>query len=71
MLDENLIFSNTVSIHAPAKGATGSVLPDRPWSRVSIHAPAKGATTTEKTIKDDDDVSIHAPAKGATPMISI
>ena len=33
-----------VSIHAPAKGATAAVSPNRRPDRVSIHAPAKGAT---------------------------
>jgi len=35
-----------VSIHAPAKGATLSVIAVVRGCRVSIHAPAKGATTT-------------------------
>ncbi len=34
-----------VSIHAPAKGATGSPCPQRGPVEVSIHAPAKGATS--------------------------
>ena len=35
---------NTVSIHAPARGATGRVAINHPYSVVSIHAPARGAT---------------------------
>ena len=33
-----------VSIHAPVKGATATVLPSADISTVSIHAPVKGAT---------------------------
>ena len=33
-----------ISIHAPARGATGSPGPPPPSSRISIHAPARGAT---------------------------
>ncbi len=33
-----------VSIHAPARGATGYLNPDGNHSIVSIHAPARGAT---------------------------
>ena len=33
-----------ISIHAPAKGATGCKCRKRPHDRISIHAPAKGAT---------------------------
>ena len=34
-----------VSIHAPARGATGAELVDDPNAWVSIHAPARGATS--------------------------
>ena len=59
--------SQYVSIHAPAKGATGS----NPaitihYIKVSIHAPAKGATICYLFPKRLSAVSIHAPAKGAT-----
>ena len=57
-----------VSIHAPARGATG-----RPGSPgylvglVSIHAPARGATPpAHLTVVTAEVVSIHAPARGAT-----
>ena len=62
---------NYVSIHAPARGATGSVYHPSPIVNVSIHAPARGATR----VADDDaarvHVSIHAPARGATMRDSI
>ena len=35
-----------VSIHAPARGATCSLLRFFPTQQVSIHAPARGATTS-------------------------
>ena len=59
----------TVSIHAPAWGATG-----RQWgiyygTRVSIHAPAWGATSGGGSTGGDSGVSIHAPAWGATCKI--
>ena len=37
--------SSSVSIHAPAKGATDMILLSELVPAVSIHAPAKGATT--------------------------
>ena len=55
-----------VSIHAPAKGATGMITGGTAFSIVSIHAPAKGATVLERTVRGFIVVSIHAPAKGAT-----
>ena len=38
-----------VSIHAPARGATGEVARHRDHERVSIHAPARGATRAGRT----------------------
>ena len=60
----------TVSIHAPAWGATERVAPrlDRP--AVSIHAPAWGATCSTKDLLKPRLVSIHAPAWGATCDVS-
>ena len=55
-----------ISIHAPAKGATG---PDWLYSAgypISIHAPAKGATTSVQHAVLVLPISIHAPTKGAT-----
>ena len=37
-----------VSIHAPARGATGSYWRPRPFRGVSIHAPARGATSASR-----------------------
>ena len=56
-----------VSIHAPAKGATGAATSrGMSASGVSIHAPAKGATVCALSSIAAPRVSIHAPAKGAT-----
>ncbi len=49
-----------VSIHAPARGATGRVAWPSSARSVSIHAPARGATPASYC------ASIHAPARGAT-----
>ena len=57
----------SISIHAPARGAT---LPDRfqlrPELYISIHAPARGATLLAALIPSILLISIHAPARGAT-----
>ncbi len=60
----------TVSIHAPAGGATVYAKTDYDIPVVSIHAPAGGATF--KCFADRhyrNGVSIHAPAGGATPIV--
>ena len=41
---QKLLDMSTVSIHAPAKGATYAIFFDDANIFVSIHAPAKGAT---------------------------
>ena len=55
-----------VSIHAPARGATGSRQGERAMAGVSIHAPARGATIVVVIQLVQLSVSIHAPARGAT-----
>ena len=57
----------TVSIHAPAWGATTSIWQARNSRPVSIHAPAWGATCRHVRQRACLRVSIHAPAWGATP----
>ena len=57
-----------ISIHAPAKGATGQNRAYNQYCEISIHAPAKGATSTGYDIDLTTGISIHAPAKGATTM---
>ena len=46
---QKLDWSDEISIHAPAKGATVLTVA-RLWKyQISIHAPAKGATTADRT----------------------
>ena len=57
----------TITIQAPAGGATLQVVAQHRALDVSIHAPAGGATRTLKPRKTIGTcVSIHAPAGGAT-----
>ena len=64
-VDMDCIF---ISIHAPAKGATGASDGEFNPYTISIHAPAKGATDLTPKQKAFADISIHAPAKGATAI---
>ena len=56
----------SISIHAPARGATSyeplRILQDY----ISIHAPARGATLVSSRSRFTYCISIHAPARGAT-----
>ena len=61
-----MFASYTVSIHAPARGATQLQHALSLLIRVSIHAPARGATYIIRAQLHLFDVSIHAPARGAT-----
>ena len=53
-----------VSIHAPARGATGLIGDHAQRFSVSIHAPARGAISHWRP-RSRFSVSIHAPARGA------
>ncbi len=60
-----------ISIHAPAKGATGS----RAWPRRKItHFNPRSREGSDGSVLSDNrgvrPISIHAPAKGATPEIT-
>ena len=55
-----------ISIHAPARGATGCSKEQRYSLKISIHAPARGATTIYWVFVACVGISIHAPARGAT-----
>ena len=57
----------SVSIHAPAWGATSTLEKAKKAEDVSIHAPAWGATRKRTLCTPRACVSIHAPAWGATP----
>ena len=61
-----LVTVTTISIHAPAKGATCQLEVVVNGSEISIHAPAKGATRALFRVFMPLVISIHAPAKGAT-----
>ena len=58
--------ASTVSIHAPARGATRPFVTMLGVRGVSIHAPARGATRSATRQRARARVSIHAPARGAT-----
>ena len=55
-----------ISIHAPAEGATRTVVQIAGAENISIHAPAEGATQQGCPKAKPEDISIHAPAEGAT-----
>ena len=61
--------NRTISIHAPASGATIVCFEADFVTNISIHAPASGATVTSVNIKLSFNISIHAPASGATVNI--
>ena len=57
---------DTISIHAPARGATNNFPVLLILFCISIHAPARGATVLIQLIQINISISIHAPARGAT-----
>ena len=57
-----------ISIHAPARGATGHMESIKRMVEISIHAPARGATVFQMTFSKVHIISIHAPARGATNL---
>ena len=59
-------ISTAISIHAPARGATGVVEWGVQVTAISIHAPARGATAWSSFNALPMAISIHAPARGAT-----
>ena len=62
--------NNTISIRAPAKGATCSTYLCFGIFLISIRAPAKGATKVRFHSFKLCNISIRAPAKGATQALS-
>ena len=67
--DTHGLGRDIVSIHAPARGATGKHYVDETNIDVSIHAPARGATEGRRRHFPGQAVSIHAPARGATLIL--
>ena len=66
-MDPGVVGSTTISIHAPARGATGESRSTSAFARISIHAPARGATQrSHDVLSASVFISIHAPARGAT-----
>ena len=61
-------MSDRISIHAPARGATGSLEVVKSGGIISIHAPARGATPVYRHALEGEKISIHAPARGATKL---
>ena len=58
--------TQSISIHAPVKGATVAFYVLADLSVISIHAPVKGATIDGRRWLTRVMISIHAPVKGAT-----
>ena len=58
----------SISIHAPARGATPGLSVDHVGHQISIHAPARGATYRSTVTEETPTISIHAPARGATAV---
>ena len=69
-LNPRIVVNGTISIHAPARGATKGVVLMIIKYIISIHAPARGATTSHVTSRVTECISIHAPARGATKVIN-
>ena len=56
----------TISIHAPTRGATAAMGNMRHVIMISIHAPTRGATRRMEEYAEGNIISIHAPTRGAT-----
>ena len=65
----DIFLQLSISIHAPAKGATKRYIVHIDDLEISIHAPAKGATLMRSSLLRSTHISIHAPAKGATTYV--
>ena len=57
---------DTISTHAPARGATTAPERQKEGQTISTHAPARGATHFNDRYYNDFTISTHAPARGAT-----
>ena len=64
--NDDFIDELSISIHAPARGATYTLDNAFPGICISIHSPARGATTIFLISSSFIRISIHAPARGAT-----
>ena len=61
-----LEVAQSISIHAPTRGATRVESAAGGMSSISIHAPTRGATLLPSLASRILDISIHAPTRGAT-----
>ena len=61
----------SISIHAPARGATRFYHLFYRVPQISIHAPARGATRARCGVVFYIAISIHAPARGATAQYDL
>ena len=68
---EHYYKADSISIHAPARGATDRLNTMAKELFISIHAPARGATESDIDFDLYFNISIHAPARGATSDNSI
>ena len=66
-----LLHSNFISIHTPAKGVTTYTENTVIRTAISIHTPAKGVTPYYDADKRTIKISIHTPAKGVTGHLLI
>ena len=66
MADKKEVGVASISIHAPARGATVEYRGSSLRLPISIHAPARGATNIVDNVDRAVNISIHAPARGAT-----
>ena len=57
---------DSISIHAPTRGATCVRSPVFSKLCISIHAPTRGATNASPWVWVIEFISIHAPTRGAT-----
>ena len=61
-----IYMQDSISIHAPTRGATTMAFIMSKGGKISIHAPTRGATSYGCDIDIETEISIHAPTRGAT-----
>ena len=59
-------MAQSISIHAPTRGATKAQNYLKCYYIISIHAPTRGATIIDGRDAERLSISIHAPTRGAT-----
>ena len=63
-------YNSKISIHAPTRGATQTIISLTACGTISIHAPTRGATSKGRWVNETHTISIHAPTRGATAISS-